>query len=82
MGIPDERLKWFGIESLEETEAKKLNDTYGEDCKCDFDLVDDFKCVCDWNEKITLKEHKSFQDLRIVSKLGIYGQLNMTCDHS
>ena len=63
---------------MEETEAKKLNDIYGEDCKCEFDLADDFKCVCEWNEKITPKEHKSFQDLRIVSKLGIYGEMKMT----
>ena len=76
---PYKRLKWYGIETLEESEAKKLN-VYGEDCTCEFNLADDFKCVCLWNKKITLKEHKSFQDLRIVSKLGIYGKLNMTFD--
>ena len=65
---------------MEETEANKFKDIYGEDCKCEFDLEEDFKCGCKWNEKITLKEHKSFQDLRLVSKLGIYGQLNMAFD--
>ena len=64
--IPDERLKWYGIEPLAETDAKKLDDIYGDDCKCEFNR--DFKCKCGWNENITLKEHKSFQDLRIVSK--------------
>ena len=66
---PDKRLKWYGIEPLEETDAKKLNDMYGNDCKCDFKC--EFKCTCGWNENITLNEHKSFQDLRIVSKPGI-----------
>ena len=70
---PDGRLKWYGIEPLEETEAKKFKEIYGEDCKCKFDLEGEFKCSCDWNEKITLKEHNSFQDFRLVSKLGIYG---------
>ena len=64
--IPDKRLKWYGIEPLAETDAKKFDDIYGDDCKCEFNR--DFKCKCGWNENITLKEHKSFQDLRIVSK--------------
>ena len=76
----DERLKWYGIEPLEENEAKKIKGIYGEDCKCNFDLEGEFKCGCDWNEQITLKEHKSFQDLRLVSKRGIYGQPNMAID--
>ena len=65
---------------MEETGAENFKDIYGEDCKCKFDLEGDFKCECDWNEQITLKEHKSFQDLRIVSKVGIYGQPNMAID--
>ena len=69
--IPYQRLKWYGIDSLEKSEAKKFDDIYGEDCICEFDPEDDFKCHCEWNEKINLKEHKSFQDLRLVSKLGI-----------
>ena len=56
---------------MEEAEAEKFKDLYGEDCKCEFDLEGDFNCRCRWNEQITLKEHKSFQDLRKVSKLGI-----------
>ena len=56
---------------MDETEAKKFNDIYGDDCNCEFDLASDFKCGCEWNKKITLKEHKSFQDLRLVSKLGV-----------
>ena len=75
---PDERLKWYGIDPIEETKAD--NDIYGEDCECEFDLKGEFECGCDWMEKITLMEHKSFQDLRLVSKLGIYGQLNMAID--
>ena len=67
---------------MEETEATKLDDIYGEDCKCEFDLEGDFKCHCEWNQKITLKEHKSFQDLRLVSKLGINGQPNGRIDNS
>ena len=78
--IPNKRLKWHGIEPLEETEAENFKDIYGEDCKCKFDLQGDFKCECDWNEQITLKEHKSFQDLRKVSKVGIYKQPNMAID--
>ena len=77
----DERLKWYGIEPLEENEAKKIKGIYEEDCKCNFDLEGEFKCGCDWNEQITLKEHKSFQDLRLVSKRGIYGESNMAIDH-
>ena len=73
--IPVKRLKWFGIDPLEETDAEKLDDMYGDDCKCEFNC--DFKCTCGWNENITLKEHKSFQDLRIVSKPGILGQSNL-----
>ena len=61
---------------MDETEAKKFNDIYGDDCNCEFDLASDFKCGCEWNKKITLKEHKSFQDLRLVSKLGVDGQPN------
>ena len=56
---------------MEEAEAEKFKDIYGEDCKCEFDLEGDFNCECRWNQQITLKEHKSFQDLRKVSKLGI-----------
>ena len=74
------RLKWYGIEPLEETEAKKFKDIYGEDCKCEFDLEGDFKCQCNWDKQTTLKEHKSFQDLRKVSKLGIHGKPNMAID--
>ena len=74
--IPNERLKWYGIKPLEETEAKKLNGMYGDDCKCEFKCefkctCCQFKCSCGWNKTITLKEHKSFQDLRILSKSGI-----------
>ena len=65
---------------MEEAEAEKFKDLYGEDCKCKFDLEFDFNCKCRWNEQVTLKEHKSFQDLRKVSKLGIYGQSNMPID--
>ena len=54
---------------------KKLDDMYGNDCKCEFNC--EFKCTCGWNENITLNEHKSFQDLRIVSKPGIEGQRNL-----
>ena len=53
---------------------------YGDDCKCEFNVVKDFKCDCGWNNNITLKEHRSFQDVRRVSKLGIYGRPNMTFD--
>ena len=60
---------------MAETDAKKLDDVYGDDCKCEFNC--EFKCTCEWNEKITLKEHKSFQDLRKVSKPGILGQPNL-----
>ena len=72
----DKRLKWYGIEPLQETDAKKLNDMYGNDCKCEFNCefkctCCQFKCTCGWNENITIDEHKSFQDLRIVSKPGI-----------
>ena len=51
---------------------------YGEDCQCEFDVPKDFKCSCGWNSNITLKEHKAFQDFRVVSKLGINGPLIMT----
>ena len=78
--ILSKRLQWYGIEPFEETEAKTFKDIYGEDCKCEFDLIGDFKCDCGWNEKITPKEHKSFQDLRLVSKQGIYGQSNIAFD--
>ena len=52
---------------------------YGNDCtcelKCEFKCTCcQFKCTCGWNENVTLKEHKSFQDLRIVSKPRIYDQ--------
>ena len=78
MWILDKRLKWYGIEPLEESDAKKLDDMYGNDCKCDFNCefkctCCQFKCTCGWNENITIDEHKSFQDLRIVSKPGIKG---------
>ena len=80
--IPDKRLKWYGIDPLEETDAKKLDDMYGDDCKCEFKCefkctCCQFKCTCGWNENITLKEHQSFQDLRIVSKPGMYRQPNL-----
>ena len=56
---------------MNEIEAKKLGDIYGEDCQCEFDIVSDFQCDCGWNQKVTLKEHKAFQGFRIVSKLEI-----------
>ena len=65
---------------MEEAEAEKFKDLYGEDCKYKLDLEFDFNCECRWNEQITLKEHKSFQDLRKVSKLGINGQPIMVID--
>ena len=69
--IPYIRLKWYGIEPIEETKARKLDEIYGKDCDCEFDQERDFKCNCAWNKNITLIEQQSFQDLRIVSKLGI-----------
>jgi len=69
--IRNPRLKWYGIEPLDEIEAKKLRDIYGEDCQCEFDIVYDFQCDCGWNQKVTLKEHNAFQEFRIVSKLRI-----------
>ena len=63
---------------MEENEAKNFKDIYGEDCQCEFDVPKDFKCSCGWNSNITLKEHKAFQDFRVVSKLGINGPLIMT----
>ena len=77
--IPYQRLKWYGIEPFEETEASKLK-IYGDDCKCEFNVAKDFKCNCGWNDNITLEEHRSFQGFRLVSKLGIHGQPNMTFD--
>ena len=79
---PYKRLKWFGIDPLGESDVKKLDDMYGDVCKCEFKCefkctCCQFKCTCGWNENITLKEHQSFQDLRIVSKLGILGQPNL-----
>ena len=71
-GISYKRLKWHGIESLEESKPKILGAIYGEDCACEFDNDGDFKCNCKWHKKITPDEHKSFQDLRIVSKPGIH----------
>ena len=73
---PFKRLKWFGIDQLGESDAKKFDDMFGDDCKCEFKCefkctCCQFKCTCGWNENITLKEHQSFQDLRIVSKPGI-----------
>ena len=73
---PFKRLKWFGIDQFGESDAKKFDDMFGDDCKCEFKCefkctCCKFKCTCGWNENITLQEHKSFQDLRIVSKLGI-----------
>ena len=67
------RLKWFGIEPLAGTKVENLVEVYGKDCNCEFDCDKVFKCTCGWNENITLHEHKSFQDLRIVSKSGIHG---------
>jgi len=69
--IHDNRLKWFGIDPMEQNEAEELKDIYAKDCECDFD-EDIFKCKCGWNENITHKEHKSFQEIRITSKLGIH----------
>ena len=69
--IPYERLKWYGIDPLEDAEAEKFKDIYGKDCKCKFDIEGNLNCECRWKEQTTLKEHKSFQDLRKVSKLGI-----------
>ena len=74
-GITCKRLKWHGIESLEESKPKILDVIYGKDCDCEFDLDGDFKCSCRWNRKITLDEHKSFHDLRIVSKPGIHSPM-------
>ena len=73
-----QRLKWYGIEPMEENKAKNFKDIYGEDCQCEFDVSKDFKCNCGWNSNITLKEHNAFQDFRIVSKLGINGPPIMT----
>ena len=69
--IRDNRLKWFGIDPMEQNEAEELKDIYEKDCKCDFD-EDIFRCKCGWNENITHQEHKSFQEIRITSKLGIH----------
>lgn len=69
--IPDIRLKWYGIEPIEETKARKFDEIYGKDCDCEFYPERNFKCRCAWNKNITLIEQKSFQDLRILSKLGI-----------
>jgi len=44
------------------------DEIYEEECDCDFDEDVDFKCICGWNENITLDEHKSFQDVRVVSQ--------------
>ena len=74
------RLKWYGIDPLEETEAGKLDEIYGKDCDCEFDPDRDFKCQCGWNKNITLTEQKSFQDFRIVSKLGINGDSRQIFD--
>ena len=68
-------MNWYGIEPLEESQANKFNEIYGQECNCEFD--NDFKCVCGWNENITISEHKAFQDLRIVSKLGIHGLISL-----
>jgi len=70
--ISNKRLKWHGIESLEESKPEILNAIYGEECVCEFDSDGDFKCNCQWHNKIMLEEHKSFLDLRIVSKPGIH----------
>ena len=56
---------------MEENEAKNFKDIYETDCECEFDVTSDFTCDCGWNQKITLKEHRAFQDFRIVFKLGI-----------
>ena len=79
--IPNQRLKWYGIDPLEDAEAEKFKDIYGGECECKFDVEGDFNCECRWKEQTTLKEHKSFQDLRKVSKSGIYGQPNIAIDH-
>ena len=71
--VSDKRLKWYGIEPLGETEAEKM-DMYGDDCKCVVKCTSSLRCTCGWNENITLDEHKSFQDLRKVSKPGISGR--------
>ena len=67
----EKRLKWHGINSIEEIETKMLNKIYGGNCNCEFDHRRDFKCNCEWRDKITLDEIKSFHALRIVSKPGI-----------
>ena len=71
-GISEKRLKWHGIESLEKSKSKILDVIYAKDCDCEFDLDDDFKCSCRWHRKITLGEHKSFHDLRILLKARIH----------
>ena len=75
------RLKWFGIEPLAGTKVENLGEVYGNDCNCEFDCDNVFKCTCGWNENITLDEHKSFQHLRIVSKTGINGLILKLSDY-
>lgn len=77
--ILDVRLKWYGIEPIEEKEAKDLvgdDEIYEEECDCDFNQDAEFNCSCGWNENITLDEHKAFQDMRVVSQLGVHERLD------
>ena len=77
------RLKWYGIEPIEEKEAKDLvgdDEIYEEECDCDFNQDAVFNCSCGWNENITLDEHKAFQDMRVVSQLGIHERLDKSLD--
>ena len=73
------RLKWYGIEPIEEKDAKDLvgdDEIYEEECDCDFNENVEFNCSCGWDENITLEEHKAFQDMRVVSQLGIHERLD------
>ena len=74
--FPNSRLQWYGIEPIEAKEAKDLvgdDEIYEEECDCSFSADSPFKCTCGWNENVTLDEHKSFQDMRVVSQPGIQG---------
>ena len=63
----EKRLQWYGIQPLQ----KGFKGLYAKDCNCKFNPELEFRCKCGWNKKITIAEHEKFQDLRIVSKLGI-----------
>ena len=64
-----QRLRWLGIDSMEEN--KISNQIYGKECDCKLDHDRDFKCHCSWRKKITLGEQNSFHSLRSVTKAGI-----------